>query len=280
MKNQQVALVTGSSSGFGLLTSIALAKAGFQVISTMRDLSRSDQLIIRAKEMGVENNIQLHQLDVTSEQSIIKLIDLIENIGQIDILVNNAGYAGAGFAEEIPVNEYRLQFETNVFGVIAVTQAILPLMRSRGKGKIINISSISGRIGFPGLSPYISSKHALEGWSESLRLEMKPFGVDVVLVEPGSYQTNIWTSGKQVTEKSRSGQSPYHQTMLKIENHLNKNMKNFGDPAEVANLIVNIAKKDKTKLRYPVGKGVGLTVFLKNLMPWRLWEKLFLKQLK
>jgi NAD(P)-dependent dehydrogenase (short-subunit alcohol dehydrogenase family) len=280
LKNQQVALVTGSSSGFGLLTSIALAKEGFLVIATMRDLSRSGQLLTMAKELGIDKKIQLHQLDVTSDDSIHELKNLVDTIGKIDVLVNNAGYAGAGFVEEIPITEYRRQFETNVFGVISVTQAILPSMRSHGRGKIINVSSISGRISFPGLSPYTASKHALEGWSESLRLEMKPFGIDVVLVEPGSYQTNIWTSGKQVTEKSRSGQSPYYQTMLKIENHLNKNMKNYGDPNEVANLILNIAKKNKTKLRYPVGKGVGLTMYLKNLLPWSMWEKLFLKQLK
>ncbi|MFC4321784.1 oxidoreductase [Litchfieldia salsa] len=280
MENQQVALVTGTSSGFGLLTSIALAKAGYLVIATMRDLNRSGQLMTMAKELGVYEKIQVHQLDVTSEDSIHQIKNLVNSIGQIDVLVNNAGYAGAGFVEEIPITEYRKQFETNVFGVISVTQAILPIMRTRGRGKIINVSSISGRISFPGLSPYTSSKHALEGWSESLRIELKAFGIDVVLVEPGSYQTNIWTSGKKVTEKSRSTKSPYFQTMVKIEDHLNKNMKNYGDPNEVANLIVTIARKNKTKLRYPVGKSVGVTMFLKNLLPWSVWEKLVLKQLK
>ena len=126
----------------------------------------------------------------------------MEDFGKVDVLINNAGYAGAGFVEEVSMEEYRKQFETNVFGVLAVTKAFLPLMRKQGQGCIINISSISGKVAFPGLSPYIASKHAIEGWSESLRLEMQPFGVKVVLIEPGSYKTNIWSTGKQVAVES------------------------------------------------------------------------------
>jgi NAD(P)-dependent dehydrogenase (short-subunit alcohol dehydrogenase family) len=153
-------------------------------------------------------------------------------------------------------------------------------MRKQHKGRIINISSISGRIGFPGLSPYITSKHALEGFSESLRLEMKPYGIDVVLVEPGSYQTNIWSSGKQITEKSLKMDSPYYETMKKLELHIEKGANKFGDPAEVARLIANIAQKKQTTLRYMVGKGVKIAVILKFILPWKYWERLFLKQLK
>ncbi|WP_345290140.1 SDR family NAD(P)-dependent oxidoreductase, partial [Streptomyces gulbargensis] len=171
-----------------------------------------------------------------------------EKQGRIDVLVNNAGYAGAGFSEEVSVEEYKAQFETNVFGVMAVTQAILPLMRRQMSGKIINVSSISGRVGFPGLSPYIASKHALEGYSESLRLELKPFGVDVVLIEPGSYQTNIWTTGKKVAEKSLEKDSPYYETMKKMEHYLERSSGNYGDPQEVAKLIVKLAKQDKVGL--------------------------------
>jgi NAD(P)-dependent dehydrogenase (short-subunit alcohol dehydrogenase family) len=276
----QIAVVTGSSSGFGLLTSLELAQNGFRVIATMRNMNKGFHLVNQAERLGVKERIQLFELDVTSQHSISKWRSFMEELGHIDVLVNNAGFAGAGFVEEIPIDEYRMQFETNIFGVIAVTQAILPLMRKQHKGRIINISSISGRIGFPGLSPYITSKHALEGFSESLRLEMKPYGIDVVLVEPGSYQTNIWSSGKQVTEKSLKMDSPYYETMKKLELHIEKEANKFGDPAEVARLIANIAQKKQTTLRYMVGKGVKIAVILKFILPWKYWERLFLKQLK
>jgi NAD(P)-dependent dehydrogenase (short-subunit alcohol dehydrogenase family) len=259
---------------------LEFAKNGLRVIATMRDMKKGSHLLNLAERLGVSEMIQLHELDVTSEVSINNLKYFMEKLGRIDILVNNAGFAGAGFVEEIPLDEYRDQFETNVFGVIAVTQAVLPIMRKQRKGKIINVSSISGRIGFPGLSPYISSKHALEGLSESLRLEIKPFGIDVVLVEPGSYQTNIWSVGKQVTERSLKPESPYFETMKKLVHHIEKGTSQFGDPTEVARLITDIALKKHTRLRYMVGKGVKIAVFLKFILPWKYWEKVFLKHLK
>lgn len=279
MENQ-IAVVTGSSSGFGLLTTLELAQKGFHVIATMRDMKKGLPLVNQAERLGVKDRIQLFELDVTSSHSITNWKTFMEELGRIDVLVNNAGYAGAGFVEEIPVEEYREQFETNVFGVIGVTQAVLSMMRKQRKGRIITISSISGRVGFPGLSPYVSSKHALEGWSESLRLEMKPFGIDVVIIEPGSFQTNIWSSGKQVTENSLKIDSPYYEKMKKLEQHIEKGSNKFGDPVLVAKLIVGIAQKKQTSLRYMVGKGVKVTVILKFILPWRLWEKLLLKQLK
>ncbi|RFU69606.1 oxidoreductase [Bacillus sp. V59.32b] len=276
----QIAIVTGSSSGFGLLTSLELANRGFRVIATMRNPQKGTELTKKAKELGIDRNIEIHELDVTSEASIQGLKRLLESLGQVDVLVNNAGYAGAGFVEEIPVNEYRKQFETNLFGLIAVTQVVLPLMREQGNGNIINISSISGRIGFPGMSPYVASKYALEGWSECLRLEMKPFGIQVALVEPGSYQTNIWTTGKQVTEKSQLENSPYYETMRNIEGYLLKNESGYGDPQEVASLIGEISQQKETTLRHPVGKRVKLSIRLKNFLPWTTWEKITVKTLK
>lgn len=277
---EKIAVVTGTSSGFGLLTALELAKEGYHVLATMRDCSKSANLVKYAEEYGVLENIQLVELDVSSTNSISHFKRYIKKVDRIDVLVNNAGFARGGFVEEIPVNEYREQFETNVFGLIAVTQTVLPLMRKQGIGKVINISSISGRMGFPGLSPYVASKHALEGWSESLRFEMKPFGIDVILIEPGSYQTNIWSSGKQVTEKSLMHESPYYEAMEKIEGYLEKGTNNYGDPTEVAKLIAKLIKKKHTKLRYMVGKGVKLSVLLKLCIPWNLWEKVFSKQLK
>jgi NAD(P)-dependent dehydrogenase (short-subunit alcohol dehydrogenase family) len=277
--NKQIAVVTGSSSGFGQFTSLEFAKRGFRVIATMRNTQKSTEILNQAKLLGLEELIHIQELDVTSADSIQSWKQFMEKLGRIDVLVNNAGYAAAGFVEEIPIDEYRKQFETNVFGVIAVTQAILPMMRQQGMGKIINMSSISGRIGFPGLSPYIASKHALEGWSESLRLEMKPFGIDVVLVEPGSYETNIWSTGKHVTEKSLQSDSPYFKEMQKIENHLNKAASKYGNPEDVARLIVSLTHKKSPPLRFPIGKGVKVGIVLKNTLPWKYWERMFFDRL-
>jgi short-subunit dehydrogenase len=278
--NQQVAIVTGASSGFGLLTALEFAQKGFMVIATVRKEEKAKELMAAAEQMECMNNIQILELDVTSEDSLSLFNANIKKLPQIDILVNNAGFAGAGFIEEIPIAEYKQQFETNVFGLIAVTQACLPTMREAGKGKIINVSSISGLIGFPGLSPYVASKHALEGFSESLRLEMKPYGIHVSLVEPGSFKTNIWSSGKHVTENSLKDDSPYFSFMNRLEMHIQQGERKFGDPKIVANKIVEIALHPKPKLRYPIGKGVRLTIFLKHMISWRVWEKVFFSRLK
>jgi NAD(P)-dependent dehydrogenase (short-subunit alcohol dehydrogenase family) len=280
MVGKKIAVVTGASSGFGLLTSIELARQNFYVVAAMRDLRKSRALLERVEEVGVTDLVEPFSLDVTNSHSLQAFKEKLSVLGRVDVLVNNAGYAGAGFSEEIPIDEYRQQFETNVFGAISVTQLCLPYMRLNKVGKVINVSSISGRIGFPGLSPYVASKYALEGWSESLRLELRPFGIDVVLVEPGSFQTNIWSSGKYITEKSLQKDSPYASYMKKLALYLEKGEASYGEPVEVAKLIANICEQSTTKLRYPVGRGVGLTLFLKSLLPWRLWEQIVRKKIE
>ena len=277
--NQPIAIVTGASSGFGLLTTIELAKAGFQVIATMRNKERGGELLKKANRLTIQSNLIVQELDVTSEASIEQLAARIKSIGRVDVLVNNAGYAAAGFVEEITMEEYRKQFDTNFFGVIAVTKTVLPFMRKQRKGKIINVSSISGKIAFPGLSPYVASKHALEGWSESLRLELSPFGIAVTLIEPGSYKTNIWSSGKQVTTLSLQTDSPYYKYMKSIEDYISSGEGQFGNPKDVAEKIASIASEEGSSLRHPIGKGVRTTLLLRNLIPWKLWEKIFIKKL-
>lgn len=274
---RKIAIVTGTSSGFGMLCAVELAKAGFEVISTVRSLDKAENLLRLAEEQGVSDFIQLQTLDVTSEESVRYFADYLSKFSRLDVLVNNAGFALGGFCEELSVDEYRLQFETNVFGVIAVTQAVLPIMRKNRTGRIINMSSISGKFGFPGLSPYTASKHALEGLSESLRLELNPFGIDVVLVEPGSYQTNIWSSIDNTTVNS---DSPYHFYMERLLNEIESGKAGHGNPLDVARLVAQIAAQQKTpKLRYPIGKGIKLSLFMKSILPWRLLEKAVLKKL-
>lgn len=278
--NKKIAVITGASSGFGLLTTLELAKKDYLVIATMRNLEKQVDLISQATKLNLQQNIQVQQLDITDQNSIHSFQLFLKELNRVDLLINNAGYANGGFVEEIPVEEYRKQFETNLFGAISITQLVLPYMREQKSGKIINISSISGQVGFPGLSPYVSSKYALEGWSESLRLEVKPFGIDVALLEPGSYNTNIWEVGKQLAENQSDTTSPYKEYMDKIQKHINSGSNTFGNPIDVANKIVEIAEAKRTTLRYPIGKGVKFMIFAKKILPWRLWEFLVLRSFK
>ncbi|MFQ3543173.1 SDR family oxidoreductase [Halobacillus rhizosphaerae] len=271
-------LITGASSGFGLQTAIKCAERGFQVIAALRDPSKSKVFLTAGLSEETYRRIEVWQLDVTNTESLLNFEKKLNERGRIDVLVNNAGYAVGGFVEQIPVEAYRRQFETNFFGVIRVTQAVLPLMRSQKCGKIINVSSISGVIGFPGLSAYSASKHALEGLSESLRLELKPFGIDVAIIEPGSYQTNIWSKGMELPKEVHDSYSPYAFYLQALQNILNQ--VNHKDPREVAGLITNLARKKKLRnLRYPIGSGVKATLFFKKFLPWRLLEQMILKKI-
>ncbi|OON43918.1 short-chain dehydrogenase [Bacillus anthracis] len=278
--NKKVAIITGASSGFGLLTTLELAKKDYLIIATMRNLEKQANLISQATQLNLQQNITVQQLDVTDQNSIHNFQLYIKEINRVDLLINNAGYANGGFVEEIPVEEYRKQFETNLFGAISITQLVLPYMREQKSGKIINISSISGQVGFPGLSPYVSPKYALEGWSESLRLEVKSFGIDVALIEPGSYNTNIWEVGKQLAENQSETTSPYKEYMGKIQKHINSGSDRFGNPIDVAKKIVDIAEAKRTTLRYPIGKGVKFMILARKILPWRLWEYLVLRSFK
>jgi NAD(P)-dependent dehydrogenase (short-subunit alcohol dehydrogenase family) len=275
---QPVAFVTGASSGFGLLTSVALAGEGYRVLASMRNLKNRGRLEAAAKEAGVTDRIEIIQLDVTDFSTVETVIqDVIRRYGRIDLLVNNAGYAAGGFTEELAIEEWRRQFETNFFGLVAVTKAVLPSMRERRSGKIVNISSISGRIGFPFMGPYVASKFAVEGFSESLRLEMLPYGVHVVLIEPGSYKTDIWSKGLGAVTIHPN--SPYVKEMEAIFKYVNQIADTAPAPDEVIRQIVQVAKSPSTKLRYPVGKGVKLGIVLKNMLPWKWWERMVAKRL-
>lgn len=276
--NQKVALVTGSSSGFGLLITLALAKAGFHVVATMRDLTKKNQLLEKAEASGVLEQIECAALDVTDPDSIYETVtDTLNKHGTIGILVNNAGFAAGGFIEEVPMETWRRQFETNVFGLIDVTKAVLPSMREAGSGTIINMSSISGRIALPGLGPYSASKFAIEGFSEALRLEMEPYGVHVVLIEPGSYQTAIWSKGLDALEQQEL--SAYAPKTARLMKRVRRIAETAGDPEDVAKLVADVAELDRPDFRYPIGKGVKQTVNLKHWLPWKWIERTILKKM-
>ncbi|HET7615990.1 MAG TPA: SDR family oxidoreductase [Bacillales bacterium] len=274
----KVALVTGTSSGFGLLISLALAEKGYFVAATMRHLDKKGPLMEQAKQRGLKRQFECIQLDVTKDDEIKAAVSaILEEHGSIDVLVNNAGYAAGGFVEEIPDSEWRSQFETNVFGLIAVTRAVLPSMRERGKGKIINMSSVSGRMALPGLGPYSASKFAVEGFSESLRLEMKAYGVDVVLVEPGSFKTDIWAKG--VEDVSLSEHSAYREKTERMKRMVTRVAETAGNPDDVAQLVARIAEREEPDFRYPIGKGIKSTLKMRAFMPWKWLERAVLKRM-
>jgi NAD(P)-dependent dehydrogenase (short-subunit alcohol dehydrogenase family) len=275
----KVALITGSSSGFGLLTSIELAKAGFRVVATMRDLGRRDRLDQAVTAAGVASQIDIRALDVTNFQALPAFVDaVVRDHGRLDVLVNNAGFAVAGFAEDIKLDELRYQFETNFFGAVAMTKAVLPTMRRQHSGHIIMISSIGGLQGAVTVSSYSASKHALEGWSESLRLEVKALGIKVVLVEPGAFLTDIWTRGAVMGEKATQETSPNIQRSLRMRDRIQTLPKR--DPIEVARLIVSIGLDPDPKLRYLVGRDAKMQLAMKRILPWKWYEKVIANFLK
>jgi NAD(P)-dependent dehydrogenase (short-subunit alcohol dehydrogenase family) len=275
----KIALITGSSSGFGLLTSVELAKAGFRVVATMRDLGRRERLDQAVAAAGVAAQLDIRALDVTSFDTLPTFVDgVVRDYGRLDVLLNNAGFAVAGFAEDIKLQELRYQFETNFFGAVAMTKAALPTMRRQRSGHIIMVSSIGGLLGSLTVSSYSASKHALEGWSESLRLEVNALGIKVVLVEPGAFQTDIWTHGAVMGAQATKESSPNIQRSRRMRERVQALPKR--DPIQVARLIAKIAQDPNPKLRYLVGGDAKIQLALKRILPWKWHEQLVANFLK
>src|ERR1700722_5406080 len=276
---EKIAVISGASSGIGLLTSIELAKAGFRVVATMRDLARRERLDQAAKNEGVLARLDIRELDVTDFDQLSGFVDqVLHDFGRVDVLVNNAGYPLAGFAEDISLEELRRQFETNFFGAVAVTKAVLPAMRRQQSGYIIMLSSIAGLNGSVTVSSYSASKHALEGWSESLRMEVNPLGIKVVLVEPGAFKTDIWTRGVVMGTEATKESSPNMQRSLRMRDRVEALPKR--DPVRVARLIVSIAQDPNPKLRYLIGPDAKIQLVLKRMLPWNWYEKIVANFLK
>jgi NAD(P)-dependent dehydrogenase (short-subunit alcohol dehydrogenase family) len=270
-----VAVVTGSSSGIGLATSIALARNGYLTYATMRNLAKRDSIQSIADKQHL--SIRVVQLDVTDENSIKSAIQsILSEAGRIDLLVNNAGYVLTGAFEDIGINEIKALYETNVFGVIRVTQAVLPIMRKQGSGRIINISSGAGRIGYPGGSAYVSSKFALEGLSESMAYEIEQFGIRTVLVEPGFVRTKIGEN-MAISKKTQDPNSPYSQMMQMMSSNQERMLENGSDADLVASVVAEAATAKEPNLRYLVGKDVQQMVAAKKSMSDEEFQKM-LKQ--
>ncbi|MGI0000428.1 MAG: SDR family oxidoreductase [Nitrososphaeraceae archaeon] len=254
-QQEKVAVVTGSSSGIGFETSLLLSRNGIYTYATMRNLSKSKKL----NDIVEKENLPLKvlQLDVTDDKSVKDSISQItDESSRIDVLVNNAGYDVMGAVEDISIDEFKSQFETNLFGVIRVTKEVLPIMRNQRAGNIINISSVGGRIGIPLNSAYISSKFALEGLSESMRYELEQFGIDVILIEPGVVKSNFFENADVVNNKTNNTISPYSHLTQKLYEGFEPMLKSNSSslPSDVAKIIYQAIESNNREVRYLVGK--------------------------
>ena len=281
MAEQRTVLITGASSGIGLLTSVTLAKRGWRVLATMRDLNRREKLEAAAKEASVLDRIEVHALDVTNPDQIAALADAIQKRPEpLHALVNNAGFAMAGFAEDVSDAELRKQFDTNFFGTAAVTRALIPQFKRQKFGHIVMVSSISGRIGFPGVSSYSSSKFALEGWSETLRFELKPQGIHVVLIEPGSFETDIWTRNAIISEGTLAlGADLNSADAARLARWRKKTQptRPRANPQHVAEFIARVLNNPAPRLRYPFGADAWAGLALRKILPWSIFERIIIK---
>ena len=252
---EKVAVVTGTSSGIGFETALALAREGYYTYATMRAIVKSDKI----QELAKKENLKIHvlELDVDDENSVRTAIQkILEQKQRIDVLVNNAGWGLWGCVEDVSINEFKAQFDTNFFSIIRLIQEVVPTMRKQGSGTIVNVSSVVGRIGVPASHAYISSKFALEGLSESLRFELAPFGVNVVIIEPGVIKTNFMKNMK-MAEKSESD-TVYRDITVKVVSGV-KMMAEMGThPKEVADTIVKTTKDEKPLPRYVVGNDASM----------------------
>jgi NAD(P)-dependent dehydrogenase (short-subunit alcohol dehydrogenase family) len=272
--NNKVAVVTGSSSGIGYETALMLARNGFLTYATMRNLNKSENI----KSIAAKENlpIRITQLDVTDDVSVKNAVKaILAETGRINILVNNAGYVLDGAFEDLSMDEIKAQYETNVFGLIRTTQAVLPIMREQKSGTIVNISSVAGRLGYPSGSAYISTKFAVEGLSESMSYELEPFGIKVVIIEPGVIKTNIFDS-VVVAKKSKDPNSPYTQITQKMASSFEGMMKNASSPELVANIVLEAVTNDNPNLRYLAGKDAETWLNAKRNMS----DKEFYKMMK
>ena len=250
MAPMPVTLVTGTSTGIGFATALYLARHGHTVIATMRNLAKAGQLESAAREQGVR--LVVRELDVTSQASIDRAMAATrEREGAVDVLVNNAGIGGATPLELTPEDEHRAMFEANYWGPIRMIQVVLPSMRERRSGCIVNVTSIAGRIATPNQIPYSASKHALAAASEALAHEVAAFGVRVAIIEPGVIQTAIFENSAGATRYDKN--SPYRQIMRRNGKQFAAGFRNPGQPETVAAAILEAITTDRPRLRYPVG---------------------------
>jgi len=266
-------LITGTSSGFGLATAIELGKRGWTVIATMRDLGRRGELDRAIAEAGLADRVKVEHLDVTSAQSIdlaISVLDLAHR--PLDAVVHNAGVAAGGAFEDLGDADIRRVMEVNYFGVLALTRRLLPAFRAQRRGRIVIVSSESAFAGQPLNAPYCASKWAIEGWAESVAYEIEPFGIDIALVEPGPYRTNIWDASPRIMPET----SPYRPLARYLSSAVDAYVaKAARDPLEVATSIARVLESRRPRFRTAVGPTAKFAHFARGKLPTRVMRRIF-----
>jgi NAD(P)-dependent dehydrogenase (short-subunit alcohol dehydrogenase family) len=264
----KTAFVTGASAGIGEATARALLAAGYRVFAGARRLDRMAGLAAAGAT--------LLKLDLTDDASIVAAVNTIKNeAGRIDVLVNNAGYGSYGALEDVPLDEGRRQFEVNVFGLARLCQLVLPMMRAQKSGKIINVTSIGGKIWEPLGAWYHATKFAVEGLSDCLRVEAAPFGVDVIVIEPGAIRTE-WAGIARDGLLQMSGGSAYAELAKRHARMLaTADTSSLASPPEVvARTIVRAVTARRPKTRYATGGGARTILFLRKILPDRMFDRL------
>lgn len=269
----KVILITGASSGMGYQTARILAEQGHRVYGAARRVEKIEEL--------APYGVQALRLDITDEQSVTQVVqELIEREGRIDVLINNAGYGYFGAIEDVPISDAKHQFEVNIFGLARITQEVLPYMRAQKSGRIVNLASVAGHVTLAFGAWYNATKYALEAFSDALRMEVKPFGIDVVIIEPGAIRTD-WgiIAADHLREVSKGG--AYEQDGLRVAEGLRRIYlsKIPTNPAVISRKIAKAAVCRCPRTRYRTGRGAKLMVFFHQILPTRLWDYLVVKSM-
>ncbi len=274
-QNNKVVLITGASAGIGKATALHLIAQGHTVFGAARRVDAMQDLVAAGGHALA--------LDVTDEAAIQTVVaQVLAEAGHIDVLINNAGYAVYGSVEDVSLEDARRQFEVNLFGVAALTKAVLPGMRARRQGTIINVSSVGGKIYTPLGAWYHATKHALEGWSDCLRLELKQFGIDVVIVEPGAIRTEFTeVMNDPMLERSAAGPyAAFAKTVVDASKKTYENASRASGPEVVAKTIAEAIAAHKPKTRYATGAFSSTILTLRKLLSDRMFDKMILSQVK
>jgi NAD(P)-dependent dehydrogenase (short-subunit alcohol dehydrogenase family) len=273
----RVAVVTGSSSGIGLETSVLLAENGFHTYAAVRNLQKSRTLIDTAEIDAL--SLQAIEIDVNSDTSVKDAVSkILDEKKRMDVVVNNAGYALVGPFQDSSMDEIKAQFETNFFGAARVMQAVLPTMIKQRYGRIVNVSSLGGRIAFPLDSAYHATKFALEGLSESMQYEVEQFGIRIILIEPGAVKSHFWDNLKMASKAQRPD-SPYLEMMQKTNAGFLSLLKNATPPEEVAKVILKAATSEHPEMRYLIGNDAAALMEARKNMTDAEFQKVVIKNI-
>jgi NAD(P)-dependent dehydrogenase (short-subunit alcohol dehydrogenase family) len=267
-------LITGTSSGFGLAITAELARrGGWNVVATMRDLSKRAELDRALAASGGGKNVRIEQLDVTDPQSIERAVETLDLQNHpLDAVVHNAGVAVGGAFEDLTDAHVRRVMDVNYFGVLALTRRLLPAFRAQGYGRIVIISSESAFAGQPANSPYCASKWAIEGWAESIAYELEHFGIEVVLIEPGAYRTNIWESSPRVLPEDSAYRPLLRHLEIFVDSYVEKTAR---DPVEVGKAVADALDARRPRFRNAVGPTAKFMHFARGKLPTTLMRKIF-----